>query len=189
MVFVIVLYVHVLTTLVVASSFTIEAAGLSRMRRAKTINEASLWVNLVGMFSRTTAWSGLILLLSGGFLAGKMEIWSLAWPKVAVVALLLIAPLAAVSGKRMRRLRELLLNGPTNPAMTDALSDRFLTFSLNLRLWILAGIILIMTAQPSGISSITIVAASVVLGLLSAAFGPKSKAALTTVDAPSSTRS
>jgi hypothetical protein len=188
MAYMIVLYAHVLTTLVLASSFAIETLSLSRMRRAKTLDEARLWVNLVAGVPATIVISGLILFVSGGFLTEKMSAWTLAWPKVAVAALVLIAPLGAVSGKRMRGIRRMLLNGTNDPAMAGALSDRFLTVSLNLRLWILAGIVLLMTARPGAIAAVIIVAASVVVGFLVTVVGRTREAALTVVDAQASTR-
>jgi hypothetical protein len=45
------------------------------------------------------------VLFSGVYLAMRMAAFDMAWPKVAIVALLLIAPFGALTGKRMRPIR------------------------------------------------------------------------------------
>lgn len=92
MLFLVVLYVHVLATLVLASSFAIETVSLWRMRRAKTVSEARLWVDVVSKVPGIIGVSGLVLFFSGGYMTHKMDAWTLASPKVAVVALILLGP-------------------------------------------------------------------------------------------------
>jgi hypothetical protein len=182
MVYLIVLYLHVLAALLLASAFTVEILSLWRMRATTNVREARLWVELTGKLPILVGISGLVLLFSGGYLTARMAAWTLAWPRAAVAGLLLMAPLGAVSGRRLRRIRKMLI-GETNPsAVAGALNDLFLTFSLSLRLWLLGGIVLLMTVRPGEAASITILAASAVIGL-AAAIGSRRQAALTAVDA------
>jgi len=181
-------YVHVLAALLLASAFAVEALSLWRMRRARNASEAILWVEFTGKLPIVVGLSGLVLLFSGGYLTARMAAWSLAWPKVAVVALVLIAPFGAISGKRIRAIRRMLLSETNHSAVAGALNDRFLTLSLNLRLWIFSGIVLLMTARPGGAASLVIIAVSATLGLLSAAIGSRRGVGLTALDAPASTR-
>jgi hypothetical protein len=189
MLFLVVLYVHVVATLVLASSFAIETVSVWRMRRAETVSEARLWVDVVSKVPVIIGVSGLVLFFSGGYMTHKMDAWTLAWPKVAVVALILLGPFGAVSGRRMRGIRRMLQNEANESELARALSDRFLTLSLNLRLWILAGIVLLMTVRPSGTASVVIIAASAVLGLLPAVVGSKREANLRAFDTTASSRS
>lgn len=189
MLYAVVLYLHVLAALTLASAFAIETLSLFRMRRAKSLSEARPWVNLIGRLPVTVGISGLVLLFSGGYLTAKMAAWGLAWPRVAVGALLLIAPFGAISGKRIRAIRRMLLNDPNGRSIAEALSDRFLTLSLNLRLWILAGILWLMTAKPAITASLLAIGICVVLGCLCAALGSRRRANLTVLDAPACSRS
>jgi hypothetical protein len=63
MLFLVVLYVHVLATLVLASSFAIETVSLWRMPRAKTVSEARLWVDVVSKVPVIVGVSGLVCFL------------------------------------------------------------------------------------------------------------------------------
>jgi hypothetical protein len=58
--------------------------------------------------------SGLLLVLPGGYLTNRMSAWSLAWPKVALAALILIGILGAVTSKRMSATRRICAVEKTN---------------------------------------------------------------------------
>jgi hypothetical protein len=47
----------------------------------------------------------LVVFLSGIFLAVRMSAFKTAWPKVTIAALVLIAPLGGLTGKRLRLIR------------------------------------------------------------------------------------
>ena len=107
------------------------------------------------------------MLFSGVYLAVRMSAFELAWPKVAIGALLLIAPLGALTGKRMHVIRR--SSGPastTNSELLAQLRDPFLKISLSIRIAVFFGIVLLMAAKPELWQSIAIVVGSVVLGLL-----------------------
>jgi hypothetical protein len=55
----------------------------------------------------------------------------------------------------------------------DRLKDPFLIFSLHERIWLVAGIVLLMAAKPGVTESVAVIAISVMLGLLTAAFGSR----------------
>jgi hypothetical protein len=116
----------------------------------------------------------LVLLLSGSYLTSKMSAWSLGWPKVAVGGLVLVALLGAATGKRMRAIRR----GMANPEGEGSSSvhrfrDPFFKFSLHVRLWVVAGIVLLMTAKPDLAESLASIAAAAMAGSLSARFGSR----------------
>jgi hypothetical protein len=185
----IVLYVHVLTAVGLASAFAFEMLSLSRMRAAKSVSDARLWVDLGAKLPAVVGVSGLVLLFSGGYLTGRMGAWAAAWPKEALGALLLMAPLGALSGRRMRAIRTMLLSETNGLSIVEALSDRFLTLSLSLRLWILAGVLWLMTAMPSGTASLLIISISIAIGCLFAVFGSRRRVNLKVLDASASSRS
>lgn len=87
--------------------------------------------------------------------------------KVATVALLLIAPFGALTGKRMRAIRRHSAEATTmKPEMLKRLQDPFLKVSFGILIAIFLGIVLLIAAKPGWWQSIAIVGCSAVLGLL-----------------------
>jgi hypothetical protein len=96
-----------------------------------------------------------------------MSAFDLAWPKLAVVALLLIAPFGAFTGKRMRAVRRSSAETSTMKSkLARQLQDPFLKISLGIRIAVFFAIVLLMSAKPELWQSIAIVVGSVVLGFL-----------------------
>lgn len=183
----IVLFLHVATALVLASSMSIEILGLAKLRRANSVSEARIWVNLAPRLPAIGGISALVLLLSGGYLTSSMTGWSFGWPKVALGAMFLIAPFASMTGRRMRRLKQ-LLSDPTNAtAPLDRFEDRFLKLSLTVRSWIFGGIILLMTTKPGLSVSLSIIAVSAALGALTSLLGSRRQVRSLAVNAQGST--
>lgn len=63
------------------------------------------WIDPVPATPLIAIASIFVVLSSGIYLAARMSAFDLAWPKVAIVALLLIAPFGALTGNRMRAIR------------------------------------------------------------------------------------
>jgi hypothetical protein len=99
-----------------------------------------------------------------------MSAFGRAWTQVAIAALLLIAPLGALTGRRMRAIRQACANEKTMVTELRRLQDRLLKASLGIRIAIFLGIVLLMAAKPDLAQSIGIVATSVVLGVFSQLF-------------------
>jgi hypothetical protein len=109
----------------------------------------------------------LVVFLSGVYLAIRMSAFDLAWPKVTVAAILLMAPLGALTGRRMRAIRRICADAKAiNPDLEDRLRAPFLKISLGVRIVVFLGILLLMAAKPEFWEAISIVGTSVVLGLL-----------------------
>jgi hypothetical protein len=86
-------------------------------------------------------------------------------------ALLLIAPFGAVTGRRLRAIQIACAASKTNVSDIFAkLRDPFLVFSMNMRIALVLGIVLLMTAKPELRQSLGIVVSSVFLGLVSTFF-------------------
>jgi hypothetical protein len=102
-----------------------------------------------------------------------------AWPKVTVAAILFMAPLAAMSGRRMRAIRRTCVTATAlNSELRGRLQDPVLNVSLGIRIAVMLGIVLLMSAKPEWGESVGIVGASVVLGLLSSVLTSRHNAAL-----------
>jgi hypothetical protein len=73
-----------------------------------------------------------------------MAAFELAWPKVTVGALLLIAPLGVLAGRRMRTIRRACADARAiNPEPLRQLQDPFLKISLGIRIAVFLGIVLL----------------------------------------------
>ena len=97
-----VLFGHVTAVLGLSAALSFEALSLFHLRRASVLTDANRWIEPVPRLPFVTAGSSLVIFLSGVYLAIRMSAFEAAWPKVTVGALLLIAPLGALTGRRMR---------------------------------------------------------------------------------------
>ena len=163
-----VLFVHVAAVLALCAALSVEILSLHQMRAATTLTEVRRSIQLVPGLPVLTAGSALAIFLSGVYLTLRMSAFELAWPKVTIGALLLIAPLGAVTGRRMRAIRHTCAEAKViTQVLVRGLRDPFLKVSLGIRTGVFLGIVLLMSAKPEFGESIIIVGASVILGLLS----------------------
>jgi hypothetical protein len=163
-----VLFVHVVSALTLAAGLGLEALTLFHLRRATTPAEARFSMSLAPGLPMLAMGSFLLLLLSGGYLTAQMSAWSSAWPRVTMGALALIAPLSAISGRKMRAIRGLFATGHSaDSELFKKVQDPFLKFSMIARIALVLGILLLMTAKPGLQESLEAVGAFAVLGLAS----------------------
>ena len=143
--------------------------SLLRLRSASTLADAYTWIEPVPRLPIFIVGSVAVILFSGIFLVSRESALGEPWPKVAVVALLLVAPFGAISGRRMRVIRGAYnAQKPIDPKLFDRIHDPFLTISLGLRVAMFFGIFLLVSAKPGLWGSISVVATAIVLGLLGA---------------------
>lgn len=164
-----VLFVHVAAALTLFAALSFELLSLFRLRRVASLTEVRQWIEPVPRLPWMTGGSGLVIFISGVYLFMRMQAFELAWPKVATVALLLIAPLGALTGRRMRAMGHACMHAEAiNSQLLRQLRDPLLKISLGIRLALFLGIVLVMVAKPELWESISIVAGAAVVGLLSA---------------------
>jgi hypothetical protein len=169
MVYSVVLFVHVVSALVLAAALRLEALTLIHLRKATSPIEARFVMDLAPGFSVVAMGSLLLLLLSGGYMAAQASVWSLAWPKVAVAALLLIGPFGAVSGRKMGAIRRLVASGASADSdLMPKLQDPFLKFSIIMRVALVLGVVWLTTAKPGMAESLEGVGVFAVVGAFSA---------------------
>lgn len=163
-----VLFVHITAVLGLSAALSFEVLSLFHLRRASTLTEGRRWIAPVPGLPLIAAGSLLVIFFSGIYLAMRMSAFELAWPKVTLGALLLIASLGAVTGRRMRAIRRACADTKAiNSELLRRLQDPFLKISLGIRIAVVLGIVLLMAAKPELWESISVVGTSVVLGLLS----------------------
>jgi hypothetical protein len=98
----IVLFVHIAAVLALFAALSLEMLSLSRLRRASTVAAVNLWMNTAPRLPLAIVGSVLVILFSGVYLTARMSAFSLGWPRVSVAAVILMAALGAMTGKRMR---------------------------------------------------------------------------------------
>ena len=176
-----VLFAHVTAVLTLFGCFSLEALSLFHLRRASTLPEIQLWIESIPGLSGVALGSMLVILFSGIYMAIQMSGFGLAWIDVTMGALLLMAPLGAVTGKRTREIRRLSASVQTNqPKLSNLLQHPLLKISLGIRIAGFFGIVLLMTARPALTESLGILGVSVVLGLAATLLRPNKKPALST---------
>ena len=162
-----VLFIHVAAVLTLFAALSFEVLSLFHLRRASSLAEIRLWIEPVPRLPLMTAGSGLVIIVSGVYLAMRMQAFELAWPKVATAALLLLAPFGALTGRRMRVIRQVCAVAEvSNSQLLSRVRDPFLKFSLGIRIAVFFGIVLLMAAKPELWESVGIIGTSVILGLL-----------------------
>src|SRR5258706_13197134 len=160
-----VLSVHIIAVLALFAALSFEVLSLFQLRRASTLTGVRLWVDLVPRLPVAAMGSLLVVVFSGIYLMIRMSASSEAWPKVTVEAILFIAPLAAMSGRRMRAIRRTCVTATAlNSELRGRLQDPVLNVSLGIRIAVMLGIVLVMSAKPELGESVGIVVASVGLG-------------------------
>jgi hypothetical protein len=143
------LFVHLVAMSGLVSALSLGALALFSLRRTATAADARTWIGLMPGLTMLAIGSLVVLLLSGGYLTDRMSAWTLALPKLTVAVLIVIAAFGAVSGSRLRALRR--VGG--SPRMTETefrarLHDPILKVSLGIRIALVVGTVLIMTAKP-----------------------------------------
>jgi hypothetical protein len=167
----VVLFVHVVSALGIFAALSLEAVSLLHLRRSTTSGDARVWIELAPALPVLGIGSFVFMLLSGIFMTTQSSEWTLAWPRVALGALILIAPLGAVTGRRMRVIRaDCAVNKPNESDLVAKLRDPFLKFSMNIRIALVLGIVLLMTAKPELRESLGIVVSAAFLGIVSTVF-------------------
>jgi hypothetical protein len=168
--FSLVLFVHITAVLVLFAALSVEGLSLFHLRRISTLAAVHQWIELIPGLPLITMASLLIVLISGIYLTMRMSAPELAWPKIALGAVLLMAPFGALSGRRMRSIRRACNSEKTNIRdLIKQLQDPLLKLSVSIRGTVLVGIVLLMVAKPDWRESVGIVGASIAVGLVAPA--------------------
>ncbi|HUZ95346.1 MAG TPA: hypothetical protein VMU57_10570 [Edaphobacter sp.] len=163
-----ILFVHAIAVLVLTASLTIEAWMLFQLRRASSPGEVRSWTAPVPGLTVASISSLVIVYVTGAYLTESLRAWEFAWPRFAVLEIILFAVLGALTGRRLRAIRRLCNNASEIESGWNAgLRSPLLKISLSIRIWIVIGTILLTAAKPEFVESLSIVVASVLLGWVS----------------------
>jgi hypothetical protein len=130
-------------------------------------SDVQAWIGTMQPVAIAAITALIVIYVTGAYLTDSLHAWSFAWPRLAVLEIVLFALLGAMTGRRMRAIRRHFAAEQMNPSEWNArTSSRFLKVSLSTRIWIVMGTILLTAAKPNLRESLLIVACSLILGLL-----------------------
>ena len=145
--------------------------GLSALRRAQRVEQVRALTNLVGRSGPLFGISVLLILATGLYMA--LTAWGLrtGWIDVALISLILIAPLGTALIEPRRRAIDRLAreapDGPLSQALEQRTQDPVLLTALQTLAALLLGIVFLMTTKPALTDSLIVMAVALVLGLAS----------------------
>lgn len=159
------LFLHVASALGIFAALSLEAMVLYHLRRAAMAQEARSALDFAPRLAAFFGVSAIVALLTGVYLAMQMSAWPQAWFRISMIALVLIVPLGAVSGRKMRSVRALSAVDRASEALVRSAQEPVLRFSLSLRMALVLAIVFLMTARPGPTQSLAAGAAFLIIGI------------------------
>jgi hypothetical protein len=111
-----VLFVHAVAVLVLTAALTMEAWILLQLRRASRPSDAGPWIGTMQPVAIAAITSLVVIYVTGAWLTESLHSWALAWPRLAVLEIVLFALLGAMTGRRMRAIRRNAASEQMNPS-------------------------------------------------------------------------
>ncbi len=168
-IYTIVLFLHVSGAIGYFVSIGTWLFGLVSLRRAQRVEQVRALVHLVGLSGPLFGISVLLILAAGLYMA--FTAWSLqtGWIAVALVSLVLMAPLGTALIEPRRRAIERLArevpDGPLPQSLEQRIYDPVLFTALQTITVLLFGIVFLMTTKPSLAGSLIAMVVALALGL------------------------
>lgn len=171
----VVLFLHILAAVVGFGVAAVLHTSLFRLRAATELRQVRDHMPVLRRAEPLFPISAVLLLGLGAYLlhlSGGEFSWSDGWVRVAVVALVVVEAVGgAVIGRASKQLQAAVAaapEGPVDPSLRAMLSDRALWLGSHFNTAVIASVILLMTAKPSGLASVVIVLVGAVVGVASA---------------------
>jgi Predicted integral membrane protein (DUF2269) len=145
--------------------------ALAALRRAQRVEQVRTLTHLIGRLGPLFGISVLLILVTGLYMA--ITAWSLltGWIVVALISLILIAPLGTAFIEPHRRTIDRLAqeapDGPLPQSLEQHTHDPVLLTALQTVTILLLGIVFLMTNKPSLTGSLIVMVVALVLGLVS----------------------
>ena len=145
--------------------------GLAALRRARRVEHVRVLADLVRRLTPLFNISILLLLAAGLYLTFTVWGFQTGWIDVALVSLVVIVPIAAVTVQsRMRVIAQLAREtsgGPLSPELLARTHDPILLTTPQTAIALLLGIVFLMTNKPTLSVAILVMALALALGLAS----------------------
>jgi Zn-dependent protease with chaperone function len=170
-IYTIVLFLHVSGAIGYFVSIGVWLFGLVSLRRARRVEQVRSIIHLIGLPGPLFGISVLLILVAGLYMT--FTSWSLqtSWIAVALVSLVLVAPLGtAIIEPRRRAIDRLAREAPDGPlpqTLEQSIHDPILLTALQTIVALLFGIVFLMTTKPSLAGSLIVIVVALALGLAS----------------------
>jgi hypothetical protein len=168
----VILFLHIVSAIGIFVALALEGAATAALRKAAGAADFRVSIGALRRVPVLFGSSGVIVLLTGGYLASKIGRAAVSWVVPSLVALVVIGALGgALTGRRLRRIRAIHLEGagPVPVGLRTLVQDPLLVASLRIRLALALGIVYLMAAKPPVAASIVILACATVAGLVASA--------------------
>jgi hypothetical protein len=162
-----VLFIHLASMAIFLMTLGIETLAVARLTASTSAEEAKNWLAPLRSVLSLDQYALIAVFLTGGYLIQGLPKDQQPGFIVTVVMFLLISGLTGMAAGRYRRMQPLAAGG-TNPAP-------FLRASLILRIALVLGILLLVSAKPDLAVSFIVFAVFAVLGVVAARFGMLSR--------------
>ena len=146
--FSIILFVHVVATLGLVGAISLEAMAVRQLGRTSQDADLDAWLDPLSRVRLTASICLLPLFLSSGYLTDRLSMWTLAWPKIAVLVVVAFGALAGISGRRLGRIQKGVTASSLEKSKADA-AVPFLTLSLSVRIGLVLAAVFLMVVKPN----------------------------------------
>ncbi len=163
--FILVLFGHLVGVLILFAAFALEWLALRQLQRAPAFGGTPLWKEIIRLLPRFHRIAGVVILLTGAYMATKLGAWRSGWVPVSLAGLVVLAILGMAGGARMGALgRPHAGEADASQIVRDRVTAIWLVASLRFRVPATLGIVYVMIAKPDFGTSVTIVVVSALAG-------------------------
>jgi uncharacterized membrane protein YiaA len=182
------LFVHVLSAIGFYTSVITGLFGATAMRRAQRVEQVRAILGLLALTDPLSAISGLLILITGLYMAKTAWGFTTGWIDVGLISVFLLIPFGAgIVAPRRRVLARLAQAAPEGPLTADLAArifDPALRAGLFAQAGLLLGIVFLMTMKPDLVPAIISMAVALALGLAAAVLSQGGRAARPSVTTP-----
>jgi len=165
------LFLHVSGAIGYFISSGVWLLGLPMLRRAQRVEQVRTIASLIAQSGPVSGISLLLLLVTGLYMVASAWGFTTGWIDVALISLALIALCGAAliepRRRAINRLAQETADGPIPATLERLIHNSVLRTAVQTLPLLLLGIVFLMTAKPSLIGSLIVMAVALALGLVS----------------------
>lgn len=163
------LFLHVMGAIGLFTGVGIVLAAMGGMRRAQAVAQVREWARVASTFDKLLPVGGIVLLVTGIYMATDLEYWGDGWVDMALVLLLLLMVLGpAVNARRLGAIHKAADDAPDGPVPAELRArvlDPVLWTAMQAMTAVTVGIVFLMTVKPGMAGSGATVVVTLALGL------------------------
>jgi hypothetical protein len=160
------LFLHLVGVLALFAGIGLEQTGLRQLRNAPSLTQVREWMTLLRSLRRLDAPAGLIILVSGGYLA-EHGAGHHAWVAAGILGMVVMAVLGAAVGRpRLLAIARALpaTDGPVSSSLRGRLEDPVLRASAAARAALALGVVFAMVVKPAAAGVAIVFAVALAIG-------------------------